>query len=147
MVTTGTILTVLSNIPWGKVVENAPKLADGAARLWGAVRKRGDGAAEDGAAGDVAAEMVAPDAAPEATAVEQLAARLAGRVEALEGRVGELQAQLAASSELVKDLAEQNAQLVQRIELHQQQLRRLALGGAAVAVLLAVGLAWLALAR
>lgn len=136
MATTGTILTVLSNIPWGKVVENAPKLADGAARLWGAaVRKRGDATAEEGAA-----EVMAPTAPPEATAAEQLAARLAGRVEALEGRVGELQAQLAASSELVKDLAEQNAQLVQRIELHQQQLRRLALGGAAVAVLLAVGL-------
>lgn len=135
MATTGTILTVLSNIPWGKVVENAPKLADGAARLWGAVRKRGDAPAEEGAA-----EVMAPNAPPEATAAEQLAARLAGRVEALEGRVGELQAQLAASSELVKDLAEQNAQLVQRIELHQQQLRRLALGGAAVAVLLAVGL-------
>lgn len=138
MATTGTILTVLSNIPWGKVVENAPKLADGAARLWGAVRKRGDATAEEGAA-----EVMAPTAPPEATAAEQLAARLAGRVEALEGRVGELQAQLAASSELVKDLAEQNAQLVQRIELHQQQLRRLALGGAAVAVVLAAGLALL----
>jgi TolA-binding protein len=138
MATTGTILTVLSNIPWGKVVDNAPKLADGAARLWGAVRKRGDAAAEEGAA-----EVMASNAPPEATAAEQLAARLAGRVEALEGRVAELQAQLAASSELVKDLAEQNAQLVQRIELHQQQLRRLALGGAAVAVVLTAGLALL----
>ena len=34
---TGVILTVLSNIPWGQLVENAPKLADGAAKLWSTV--------------------------------------------------------------------------------------------------------------
>ena len=34
---TGAIITVLANIPWGQVIDNAPKVADGAARLWGAV--------------------------------------------------------------------------------------------------------------
>ncbi len=34
---TGAILTVLSNIPWGQVVENAPKVAEGAAKLWNSV--------------------------------------------------------------------------------------------------------------
>ena len=36
----GTLITVLSNIPWGQVVENAPKVAEGAVKLWNSVTHR-----------------------------------------------------------------------------------------------------------
>lgn len=135
MVSTGTLLTVLSNIPWGQVVDNAPKIADGASRLWGAVkarRGRPEGAAPGAEAGEDAAapgagagaDPAEPGAEPAdaAARAEALTKRLAGQVAALEAVVDELQGQLQASSGLVKDLAEQNAQLVQRLEMQQQQL-------------------------
>lgn len=153
MVTSGTLLTVLSSIPWGQVVDNAPKIADGATRLWGAVKgMRGQpaeaGVETDAGAGqdDLSGAAERPDAGARA---EALAVRLAGQVATLEASVAELQTQLQASSGLIKDLAEQNAQLVQRISSHEQrlvQLRRLVLGGAVVTLaLLAALVAWVAM--
>ncbi|RYF67455.1 MAG: hypothetical protein EOO29_36865, partial [Comamonadaceae bacterium] len=103
---TGVIFTVLSNIPWGQVIDNAPKVADGATRLWnsvGGLRKKN-------------APSAAAPASPTHVPPTQ-AERLLGQVRALETQVHELTDQMQASSELIKALAEQNAQLVQRVEL------------------------------
>lgn len=101
----GSIISVLSKIPWVDVVKNAPKVADAAAKLWSTVaarRKQGSGQCEQSAA--------APDAhAPGPDLLE-------ARVLTLEDGVKCLQEQMQASSELIKTLAEQNAQLVQRVE-------------------------------
>lgn len=121
----GTILTVLSNIPWGTVVENAPKIADGAARLWNTVARRKPSGAADNAVAD------APVAKPRSE-VERLAARL----QTAEEGVARLEEQMQASSELIKALAEQNSLLIQRIELNRQRLVRLVAAGAGVAVVL-----------
>jgi len=108
----GTLLTVLANIPWGQVVDNAPKIADGAVRLWNAVRRK-KGGADD-----------------------------AGRspLEDLEARTAALEEQVQASSELIKALAEQNAQLVHTIERERRRLTRLARAAAIVAALFAATL-------
>jgi hypothetical protein len=107
----GTLITVLSNIPWGQVVENAPKVAEGAVKLWNSVTNRNkQDAIQD-------KQVVADDAPSEAD-------RMKARLLALEDSITRLQDQMQASSALIKDLAEQNTQLVQRIELNRIRLVR-----------------------
>lgn len=125
----GTILTVLTNIPWRTVVENAPKLADGAAKLWNSASRRNKPDPIPGA-------VDAPQQQP-ASEAEQLANRL----QAAEEGVRQLTEQMQASSALIKDLAEQNTLLIQRIELNRLRLIRLSTMGAAIgAVLLGLNL-------
>lgn len=120
-------LGLLKIVPWSDVVSNAPKIAEGAKSLWGAVSKR-IRAGDDEAAPGV-------DSSPENT--------LAARIATLEENQRELHAQLATSSDLIRSLAEQNAQLVARIDVLRLRLRWLAValllvGGVAVAALLKV---------
>jgi len=121
---TGTILTVISNIPWGQVVENAPKLANGAAKLWTAVTSR----RKSSSTGE-AAVMAAKDK-PKPSDLQLLHAQ----VLELEQSVQSLHEQMRASTELIKALAEQNTQLVQRIELNRRRLVRASIVGALVVV-------------
>lgn len=113
-------VTVIAAVPWADVIRNAPKVAEGAKKLWGSVSRKG-------AAGThVAANHGAGPSA---------------RLEALELAVDELGKQMQASAELIKALAEQNAQLVQRIESN----RRRTLGLSVVVLLLLAGLIALSL--
>ncbi len=111
----GTIIAVLSNIPWGQVVENAPKVADGAAKLWNAVTNR-------------KSTNQAPNAKPKSAASPTLSETemLKNRLVVMEESVLNLQDQMRVSTELIKALAEQNAQLVQKVQLGSVRLRRLA---------------------
>lgn len=113
-------LTVLQAVPWGEVIRNAPKVAEGARTLWSK------------AAGPAA--PVPPDAA-QAPAVQPTVAQLQARLQASEAAVAELQAQMQSATQLIKELADQNTQLVRAIEAQRRQLRWLA----GVAVLLLVG--------
>ena len=62
-------VTVLQMVPWGEVIKNAPKVADGAVKLWNSVsKKRVDGETES----DMTDVMLATDMA----AVEKLEHRL-----------------------------------------------------------------------
>ncbi|MDE2600095.1 MAG: hypothetical protein KGL40_10790 [Rhodocyclaceae bacterium] len=109
-------VTVLSAVPWNEVIRNAPRVAEGAKKLWGSTgRKRAS-------AGKIVSDP-------------------AVRIEALEASVEELSRQMQASAELIKALAEQNAQLIQRIESN----RRRTLGLAALVLLLLAGLIALSL--
>ena len=121
---TGAILTVLSNIPWGQVVENAPKVAEGAAKLWTSVtgfRKP-------------ASTSTLSDSAPSKPPSE--AEVLRSQLQGLEETVRSLQEQMQASSELIKALADQNTQLVARIELNRTRLQRATLVAALLGALL-----------
>ncbi|MBT9538748.1 hypothetical protein [Thiobacillus sp.] len=121
-------LMVLQSVPWAEVIKNAPKLADGAKKLWDAVA---------GHPVQPAATKPQPDAAP---GTPNLAA-LEARTLALEAAVSDLHSQMFASSELIKALAEQNTQLVQRVEANRVRVVWLS---AAVAVLAIVAIAaWL----
>jgi hypothetical protein len=115
----GTVISVLSKIPWGQVVENAPKVADAAVKLWKTVvNRRKRDASQSGQS------AVLPDMCPSEPDL------LEARMLALEDGVRCLQEQMQASSELIKTLAEQNAQLVQRVESMRARLVRFALATA-----------------
>ena len=125
---TGAIITVLANIPWGQVIDNAPKVADGAARLWGAVTG--------------SRKPAAPEAGAQPLSETD---RLKAEVAALESATLALQEQMRASSELIKALADQNTQLVQRAELQRVRLVRLALAAGASTVLMLSAIVYLGL--
>ncbi len=107
-------LTVLKMVPWGDVIENAPKVAQGAKKLWHSVGKK-----------------TAPETMPDnATAASELAepsshdtalAALHAQVAALQQSTAELHQQMLESSALIQSLAEQNTQLIQRIELNRKR--------------------------
>lgn len=122
-------LALLKHVPWTDVVSNAPRVAEGARKLWQAVAKKSPPTPAE-------APSTLP---PEARAVSDLASRLAP----LETAVAELQSQMVASSELINALADQNAQLIARIAALQ---RRVAWLAAALAIVgIATGLAFVLL--
>ena len=113
-------LTVLSQVPWTEVINNAPKVADGAKKLWKSV------------SGKSSAASAPTGSTPEPASAEALSpVVMEARIRELEAMVGELHAQMVASSELMKQLAEQNTQLVQRIEAN--RVRTLWLAAVSVA--------------
>jgi hypothetical protein len=128
----GPILTVLSNIPWGTVVDNAPKVADGASRLWNSVTGKNKAPPAQSSPADAPHEAHAPQAE-----------RLAMRLQVVEEEVRQLNEQMQISSALIKDLAEQNTLLVQRVELNRLRLVRLAVAAACTGVVLVGAIVYL----
>ncbi len=111
-----TILKVASQIPWDKVIELAPSVAERAGTLWKSIKSKNKPHAVD-------ESMVYSSYSTELSESDLLKVRL----ERLEERVGSLEEEIQASAGLLKTLAEQNTSLVQRIELHQTRLIRLSL--------------------
>lgn len=111
-------LIVLKNVPWTDVIRNAPKVVDGAKRLWSTVRKTEN-----------------PEAPP--TAGPQTIASLHARLTAIEPAITELHNEMLASSELIATLAEQNTQLIERIEANRVRVMWLA-GATGVFAIIAV---------
>jgi hypothetical protein len=124
-------LTVLQSVPWSDVVRNAPKVAAGAKKLW-------DNVAHKGAA--------AQDPADTTSTVEAVPTLLSLKADVIALRAGSmlLQQQLAESSAMVSELAEQNTQLIAGMEaLRRKQKRMLwALLVVAAVALLALRLAF-----
>jgi len=123
-------LTVLKSVPWSEVIQNAPVIADGAKKLWNVVSRQ-----------------------PRQTGTTTLPVPAANPIPALEARVGALEsaladqhAQLLASSELIKALAEQNSLLIGRIDALRRTLMWLGAAGALIVLAVAVSL-WLHWAR
>jgi len=100
-------LLVLRSVPWTEVIRNAPKVADGARKLWSSVA--GSSATSPVASARQGQSVVR---SPE----ERSLAGLEARVLELEDTVADLHAQMLASSEVIKALAEQNTQLIARVE-------------------------------
>ena len=121
-----TILKVASQIPWDKVIELAPSVAERAGTLWKSIKSKNKRQSVD-------ESMVYPSYSTELSESDLLKARL----ERLEERAGSLEEQLQASAGLLKTLAEQNTSLVQRIELHRTRLIRQSLLFAGVGAVLA----------
>src|SRR5574337_1797493 len=115
-------LSALKTVPWGDVISAAPAVVDGAKKLWNSVaRKPPPPALQSGSAHASAPASASPDA-------------LRARIAALEVTVGGLHQQMVDSSKLIQALAEQNAQLIARIEMIQKRIQRLMAGTAVVAV-------------
>lgn len=124
-------LTVLQSVPWSDVVRNAPKVAAGAKKLW-------DNVAHKGAA--------AQDPADTTSTVEAEPTLLSLKTDVMALRAASmrLHQQLAESSALVSELAEQNTQLIAGMDaLRRKQKRMLwALLVVAAVALLALRLAF-----
>jgi hypothetical protein len=84
-------ITAFKVIPWAELIAAAPTVVKGAQKLWSAVRKQ--------------------DAPPLAGQGPQAGQR------ALEAQVEELRKELAAASELVARLAEQNGRLIEAVDV------------------------------
>jgi hypothetical protein len=98
-------LALLQSVPWADVIANAPKVAAGAKKLWNAVGKTSP-------TPELAAARAQPAPSSDAHAIAELQARLS----AMESAASDLHDQMLASSELIKALADQNAQLIKGIE-------------------------------
>ncbi len=114
------LLTVLKFVPWKDVISNAPAVAEGAKKLWGSVARK---------PAKPMGDVLVP-AGPQAP--------IEVRVAALEQAGAEWQEQLRASTELLTTLAEQNAQLMRRIDQNRRLIWRLY---ALVVVLAGLGVA------
>jgi hypothetical protein len=123
-------LTILKSVPWSEVISNAPRVADAAKKLWNAVANK-----------SVSSEPPPPGArsvlSPEAKDIAALETRLV----AVEVAFSDLHSQMLASSELIKALADQNAQLINCIEANRIRVLWLTTAMAAVAIVTLVGLA------
>ena len=118
-------LGVLQTVPWGDVITNAPKIADGARKLWQSVGRK--------------AEPPPGLDAPAPTEAHTFAA-LEARLAAAEARAEELHARLLDSSALIRALADLQQQLVALVEAQRRRMQWL------VGASLALGAAGLALA-
>ena len=124
-------LTVLQSVPWSDVVRNAPKVAAGAKKLWYNVAHKGS---------------AQQDPADSASSVEAEPTLLSLKADVMALRAGSmrLQQQLAESSALVSELAEQNTQLIAGMEALRRKQKRMLWALLAVAgiALLALQLAF-----
>lgn len=111
-------MTAIKLVPWTEVVGHAPNVIAAARKLWGG----GTASAPPAQEAPSPAPVVAPG--EEAAALAALAARVAH----VEGLLAGLDGKLAASNAVVKELAEQNAQLIRRIESNRVKTVRLAVG-------------------
>lgn len=123
-------LVLLKGVPWAGVISTAPLVVDGAKQLWKAVARKPPLRAPSSLDTN-------PPHTTGARAIEVLEARAA----ALETGVADLHTQMLKSSELIRVLADQNAQLIMRVEAN--RVRTLWLTGATVvaAIAAAVSLA------
>ena len=109
-------LAILSNVPWKDVIDKAPKVADGAKKLWKSVaRKAGP------------SEPANTSVTPAHSSEEQTIASLDTRIIELKNEVAALHDQMLASSEIIEALAEQNTQLIKSIEIFRGRVLRLGL--------------------
>ena len=133
----GTIFTVLANVPWGQVIDAAPKVAEGATRLWSSVtRRKADTSAQDRIDATKEAEGT-----PTGSPIDDLQRQ----VIELQTDVAELKAEMESASELIKALADQNSALVNRIEINRKRVYRLTIVLAAVAPILLATVIYLTL--
>jgi hypothetical protein len=105
-------LALLKAVPWGEVARNAPVIAENAKKLWSTVARK------------------SPQQELEVhtvfTSEDQEINWLKERLNTIESANIELHNQMLTTSELVKALADQNTQLIKRIELNRVRLVRLA---------------------
>ena len=114
-------ITAFKIIPWTHVIAAAPSVVRSARRLWTAVREK-----------EVDSQAEGPAQTPEA------------RWRDLETQVEALRKELAAASELIRSLAEQNARLVEFVGVLRIRTRVL-LAAAVLQLALFAGLgAWIA---
>lgn len=124
------LLSVLKMVPWGDVISNAPKIADGAVKLWRSVTRK-----------PPVTESPPSSPQPALSTEAQSLAILQGQLDAAEAEISGLHNQMLESSDLIKSLAEQNTQLIKRIEVNRIRVQWLAGTMVILAVVTVVNLA------
>lgn len=113
-------MVALKVIPWGDVIEHAPKVLKGARQLLDKQKTQGT--------------PTSPDSSGTTDSLPQ-------RLQALEASHRQLQVDLAQLTQTTADLAEQNSRLVQAVEVLRWRTRWLGAVAVGMAVVLAVLLA------
>ena len=108
--------TVLRTVPWSEVISASPQVANGARRLWDTVNRNKQGM-PDGPMG-MAPEMPGQE--------EDVFDILINRVERNDAEVTDLRNQMRSASELIANLADQNAQLIAKMDVQRQKMTWLA---------------------
>lgn len=118
-------LAAFKAVPWADVAANAPNVVSGATKLWRIVRGE---------------SLAAPP--QQDTRHAQAISALEARITALEAEDAQLRKHTASAAELISALADQNARLVEAVELLRLRTRILAIvaGGAAAIALSALAL-------
>lgn len=101
-------LFALKAVPWTDLVQHAPTIVKGARKLYTTVR--------GGTAQSSAAE-------PAASATRTGAGGVEMRIAELEARLSEFAAEQRASAELIRNLAEQNARMIEAIGIMRARAR------------------------
>jgi hypothetical protein len=99
----------LALIPWTEVIKAAPSVIENAKKLWTSVSKKPLPTLPPIITGDKIRSGEAQDIAV-----------MESRISDMEVQVRELDIQMRASSELIKTLADQNGQLISRIEANRR---------------------------
>lgn len=131
----GAWLRVLKSVPWSEVISAAPQVASSARRLWDTVGRKGVGMPNT-ELDETVAHMPLDDGM----------ALIATQVEQQDIAITQLQGQVREASKLIAELADQNAQLVAKLQAARERLSLVGLTAAASAVLAVIALA-LVLAR
>ena len=103
--------TVLKTVPWSEVISAAPQVATGARRLWDTVNRKPGSV--DPATG-LSPEMAAQE--------DDIIGLLIARSEQNDAELNDLRNQMRAASELIANLADQNAQLIAKMDVQRQKI-------------------------
>jgi len=122
-------LVVLQSVPWTDVIRNAPKVADGAKKLWSTVSKKAP-----------AQKMPSEEVEAPLASESQSIAILQKHVASMEAAITDLHSQMLASSELIKTLAEQNTQLIERVEVNRIRVMWLGRAIGVLGILIVTGI-------
>lgn len=123
-------ITALKIIPWGSVLESAPHIVKAAKQVFSAAKSDSSGFTE-ASGSPVGDGSVNPD-------------KLDKRVRLLEAKIIELSNEQRASAELIKSLAEQNALVVEAIEVFRVRVKILLIACISLVGVLAGVVFWLA---
>ncbi len=123
-------MTALKIIPWGDVLESAPHIVKAAKHLFSTTKADADSFSK----------------APSSPVGDSLA-NLDKRTRLLEARIVELSNEQESSTELIKSLAEQNALIVEAIEVFRLRVKILLIGCISLVSVLACLVLWLAIGK
>ena len=122
--------SVLKTVPWSEVINAAPQVATGARRLWDQVaRKSGGGAG------------MAPDPMMQEDPQEDYFGTLVMRVEENEMSLADLRTQMLQASEIIANMADQNAQLIAKMDAARNRMLWLGVATGVSSILALVALA------
>lgn len=122
--------SVLKTVPWSEVINAAPQVATGARRLWDTVARKSGSAAG-----------MAPDPMMGDEPQDDFFGTLVMRVEKNEMSLAELRTQMLQASEIIANMADQNAQLIAKMDAARNRMLWLGVTTGVSAILALVALA------